>query len=274
MKSIQLPKMMCVNKYVQRLNIALCAISFSAFSVFAPSVMAQTSTPEASQSASQSASQTSTQEPVVTSDNQEVKEVKEISNINNPKVNIKTSMGNIVIELYPEKAPKTVANFLAYVKSSHYSKSIFHRVIDNFMIQGGGYDVKLNEKTTKKPVKNEAQFAFEHGLRNEVGTIVMARTNDPHSARAQFFINAIDNAYLDYQTIPEGNPVEFVLRGEFVKMSRSQALMETAGYTPFGKVIEGMDIVNKIKVVPTETQGMFQNVPIKPVVIESIKIIK
>jgi peptidyl-prolyl cis-trans isomerase A (cyclophilin A) len=198
----------------------------------------------------------------------------QVKESNNPKVNIKTSMGNIVVELYPEKAPKTVANFIAYVKSSHYSKTIFHRVIDHFMIQGGGYDVKLKEKSTRKPVVNEAQFAFEHGLRNEIGTIVMARTNDPNSARAQFFINAIDNAYLDYQAIPDGNPVEFVLRGELVKMSRKQALSETAGYTPFGKVIEGMDIVNKIKTVKTETQDRFQNVPINPIVIESIKILK
>jgi peptidyl-prolyl cis-trans isomerase A (cyclophilin A) len=193
---------------------------------------------------------------------------------NNPKVNIKTSMGNIVVELYPEKAPKTVANFLQYVKSGQYNKSIFHRVIDNFMIQGGGYDAKLKEKSTRNPVSNEAKFAFEQGLKNEIGTIVMARTSDPHSARAQFFINVIDNSYLDYQTIPEGNPVEFILRGAIVKLSRREALMETAGYTPFGKVIEGMDIVTKIKEVKTDTQGTFQNVPVKPIVIESIKLMK
>lgn len=193
---------------------------------------------------------------------------------NNPKVNIKTSMGNIVIELYPEKAPKTVANFLQYVKSGHYNKTVFHRVIDNFMIQGGGYDTKLKEKSTRSPVPNEAKFAFEQGLKNEIGTIVMARTSDPHSARSQFFINVIDNIYLDYQTIPDGNPVEFILRGAIVKLSRREALMETAGYTPFGKVIEGMDVVSKIKAVKTDTQGTFQNVPVKPIVIESIKLLK
>ena len=193
---------------------------------------------------------------------------------NNPKVNIKTSLGDIVVELYPEKAPKTVANFLQYVKSGHYNKTVFHRVIDNFMIQGGGYDAKLKEKSTRSPVPNEAKFAFEQGLKNEIGTIVMARTSDPHSARAQFFINVIDNIYLDYQTIPDGNPVEFILRGAIVKLSRREALMETAGYTPFGKVIEGMDVVSKIKAVKTDTQGTFQNVPVKPIVIESIKLLK
>jgi peptidyl-prolyl cis-trans isomerase A (cyclophilin A) len=190
-------------------------------------------------------------------------------------VAIKTSMGEIVLELYPERAPKTVENFLRYVKAGHYSNTIFHRVIDNFMIQGGGFDKKMQEKSTGKPIALEARYALEHGLKNEPGTIAMARTNDPNSATAQFFINVNDNDFLNHQILPEGDPVEYSRRGEMIKSSRAQALSATAGYTPFGKVIKGMDVVEKIKVARTNgNSGMMPNVPLETISIESIKVIK
>lgn len=193
-----------------------------------------------------------------------------------PNVSIKTSEGEIVLELYPEKAPNTVQHFLKVVKSGHYNKTIFHRVIDNFMIQGGGFTTAMKEKPTGKNVQNEAKYAFEHGLKNELGTIAMARTNDPHSASAQFYINVQDNPFLDYQDLPSGDPVTFTLFGEEKTMPRKQALKAAAGYTPFGKVISGMDVVEKIKVKPTDfdlVSGM-ADVPTKPILIVSIKIIK
>lgn len=161
------------------------------------------------------------------------------------KVAITTSAGVIKLELNPEKAPITVKNFVSYVNSGHYNKTIFHRVINGFMIQGGGFDEKMNEKATKSPIKNEAN----NGLRNERGTVAMARTNDPNSATAQFFINHIDNRFLDYSV---NNP----------------------GYTVFGKVISGMETVDAIATVKTGQFGMFSDVPVKPVVIESAKIEK
>lgn len=191
-----------------------------------------------------------------------------------PKVVIKTSLGQITVELYPEKAPKTVANFLRYVKSGYYNKTIFHRVINNFMIQGGGIDKQMNEKPSDKPIPSEAKMAFEQGLKNDIGTISMARLSDPNSAKAQFFINVADNDSLNYQALPEGDPVEFTLHGETKTLPRAKALIATAGYTPFGKVIEGMDVVEKIKAVPTDNAGMFRNVPTTPIIIESIKLIK
>ena len=190
------------------------------------------------------------------------------------KVAIKSSMGEIVVELYPEKAPKTVENFLRYVKAGHYNNTIFHRVIDNFMIQGGGLDKNMKEKPTNKPVALEASYALERGLKNDIGTIAMARTNDPNSAKAQFFINVNDNVFLNHQVLPEGNPVQFSRNGELVTAPREQALLATAGYTPFGKVISGMDVVEKIKVVQTGSSGMMQNVPNEAVIIESIKLLK
>ena len=139
----------------------------------------------------------------------------------NPKVSLKTNQGEIVLELYPQKAPKTVENFLGYVKSGHYNGTIFHRVINGFMIQGGGYASDLSARPTGAPITNEAT----NGLKNENGTIAMARTSDPHSATAQFFINVNNNASLDH---------------------RSTASNATFGYAVFGKVIEGMDLVDKI----------------------------
>lgn len=165
-----------------------------------------------------------------------------------PYVELETTMGNIVIELNQEKAPNTVANFLEYVKSGHYDGTIFHRVIDGFMIQGGGMDANMKEKSTNAPIQNEA----DNGLKNEVGTIAMARTSDPHSATAQFFINVKDNSFLNFSG---KNPQGW-------------------GYAVFGKVIEGMDIVNKIKGVPTGKYGFHGDVPTTPVVITHAKVIE
>ena len=190
------------------------------------------------------------------------------------KVTIKSSMGEIVVELYPEKAPKTVENFLKYVKTGQYSNTIFHRVIDNFMIQGGGLDKNMKEKPTNKPIALEAGYALERGLKNDIGTIAMARTSDPNSAKAQFFINVNDNVFLNHQVLPEGNPVQFSRNGELVTAPREQALLASAGYTPFGKVISGMDVVEKIKGVQTGSSGMMQNVPNEAIIIESIKLLK
>ena len=163
-----------------------------------------------------------------------------------PHVLLKTNMGEIVLELYPEKAPKTVENFLQYVKSGHYSGTIFHRVIESFMIQGGGFDQDMNQKPTKAPIENEAK----NGLKNDTYTLAMARTSNPHSASAQFFINTNNNAGLDYPS------------------------RDGWGYCVFGKVIKGMDVVDKIKLVPVADRGINQNVPIKPIVIESAALTK
>lgn len=165
----------------------------------------------------------------------------------NPQVELKTSFGVIKLELYPEKAPKTVENFLSYVKSGHYKDTAFHRVIPGFMIQGGGFTADMNEKPTRGPIKNEA----DNGLKNEVGTIAMARTMEPHSASAQFFINVNNNEFLNFRS----------------------ADMRGYGYAVFGKVLSGMDIVNKIVAVPTGDRGMHQNVPKMPVLIEDAKIV-
>lgn len=149
------------------------------------------------------------------------------------RVKLATSAGDIVLEVYPEHAPKTVANFLQYVKDQHYDGTIFHRVIDNFMIQGGGFDGSFTQKKTRPPVAHEGREALASGgLRNVVGTVAMARTNDPQSATAQFFINAKDNAFLDPS-------------------------VQSWGYTVFGKVVSGMDVLNKIKSVPTGASGPF-----------------
>jgi len=164
----------------------------------------------------------------------------------NEQVLLKTNMGDIVLQLYPDKAPKTVANFLQYVKSGHYNGTIFHRVIDNFMIQGGGFDQNMQEKPTKAPIENEAK----NGLKNETYTVAMARKPDPHSASAQFFINVKDNAFLDYPG------------------------RDGWGYAVFGKVAKGTEVVDKIKKVETRNNGIHQNVPLKPVVIESASVIK
>jgi len=154
---------------------------------------------------------------------------------------LKTSKGDIRIALDPDNAPKTVENFLSYVEEGHYDGTIFHRVINGFMIQGGGFDTSMTQKPAPRTVSNEAK----NGLQNIIGTIAMARTPDPHSASAQFFINVADNTNLDYPSF------------------------DGWGYCVFGKVVEGMDVVNAIKEVPTGSAGRHQNVPLEPVVIES-----
>lgn len=172
----------------------------------------------------------------------------------NPQVKFVTSAGEFVVELAADKAPATVENFLGYVRDGHYNGTIFHRVINNFMIQGGGYDAKYQEKPTKAPIKHEgAEVKAKGGPRNTVGTIAMARTNNPHSASAQFFINVKDNDFLDHQA-PNG---------------------QGWGYVAFGKVVFGMDVVNKIKQLPTGHGGPFpSDVPQTQVVIQSATLVK
>ncbi|MGP5064091.1 peptidylprolyl isomerase [Psychrobacter celer] len=164
-----------------------------------------------------------------------------------PVVQLDTNMGAIVIELNEEKAPKTVENFLNYVKSGHYDGTIFHRIIDGFMIQGGGMDAEMNEKSTNAPIENEA----DNGLKNDKGTIAMARTQDPHSATSQFFINVKDNDFLNH----------------------SGKNIQGWGYTVFGKVTSGMDVIDKMRGVPTGRFGMHADVPKEPVVINSATIV-
>jgi len=196
-----------------------------------------------------------------------------------PKVKIATNMGVIMVELYPDKAPKTVANFLQYVKDKHYNGTIFHRVISNFMIQGGGYDGQYKERPTRAPVQHEGRQAMVAGLKNQTGFLAMARTNDPQSATAQFFINTADNAFLDPTPIPEGDPVKrFEYRGQvYENVPRENLLnaLQLFGYTVFGKVTTGMDVVDKIKASPTGMGGPFRtDVPKTPVVILSITLVQ
>ena len=198
----------------------------------------------------------------------------------NPKVQFNTSAGTFVVELFPDKAPKTVDNFLQYVKDKHYDGTIFHRVIENFMVQGGGFDTAYSEKKTRVPVEHEGQAALaKGGMKNVVGTLAMARTNDPQSATAQFFINVKDNAFLDPTPIPPGDPVasfEFQNR-TYKNVPRSQLVNSPLlfGYTVFGKVVEGMDVVTKIKASPTGSGGPFPtDVPKTPIVIQSAVLVK
>ena len=162
------------------------------------------------------------------------------------KVTMETSMGKIELELDDAKAPKTVANFIAYVKAAHYDGTIFHRVIPNFMIQGGGFTKEMDQKKTNDPIKNEA----DNGLKNLRGTIAMARTMVIDSATSQFFINLVDNGFLDF-------------RGPHPSMY---------GYAVFGKVTSGMDVVDKIAAVRTGNHGMHQNVPVEPVTIKKVTV--
>ena len=150
-------------------------------------------------------------------------------------------------ELYGDKAPKTVANFVQYVKDKHYDGLIFHRVIGSFMVQGGGYDAQYRERRTRPPVEHEGRAALAAGLRNTVGTLAMARTNDPHSASSQFFINVVDNAFLDPTPIPAGDPVpRFEYQGQVytqVPRERLLAAPQLYGYTVFGKLTAGLDVL-------------------------------
>jgi peptidyl-prolyl cis-trans isomerase A (cyclophilin A) len=196
-----------------------------------------------------------------------------------PKVKFETSMGNIVVEVYPDKAPKTVENFLQYVKDKHYEGTVFHRVISTFMIQGGGFDGKYEQKKTRPPVQHEGREALAKGLKNSKYTLAMARTNDPQSASSQFFINVVDNAFLDPTLIPDGDPVKkFEYQGRvFENVPRANLLNapQLWGYTVFGKVVEGMDVVDKIKTVPTGAGGPFpSDVPQTQVVIKSASLVK
>ncbi len=162
-------------------------------------------------------------------------------------VEFETSQGNFTLELYPEKAPKTVENFLQYVEDGFYTNTIFHRVIRDFMVQGGGFERDLFEKSTRAPITNEA----ENGLVNETGTVAMARTADPNSATSQFFINLKHNRFLNF----------------------TGASPEKIGYCVFGKVISGMDIVKKIGLTPTGYVGRFDDVPLKSIMIKSAKLL-
>ena len=196
-----------------------------------------------------------------------------------PKVKFTTSEGDFVVELYPEKAPKTVANFLQYVKDKHYDGTIFHRVINNFMVQGGGFDADYKQKATRPPVVHEGQEALaKGGPRNIEGTLAMARTNEPNSASSQFFINVKDNAFLDPTIIPAGDPVpRFEYGGRvYENTPRAQLLgaSQLYGYTVFGKVTSGMDVVNKIKATPTGAGGPFPtDVPKTPIFIKSATLV-
>jgi peptidyl-prolyl cis-trans isomerase A (cyclophilin A) len=196
-----------------------------------------------------------------------------------PKVKFVTSEGDFVMEVYPDKAPKTVANFLQYVKDKHYDGTIFHRVISSFMIQGGGYDTSYAEKKTRPPVAHEGREALSKGgQKNVVGTVAMARTNDPNSASAQFFINVKDNDFLNPTIIPPGDPVpKFEFQGQtYTNIPRAQLMNapQLFGYTVFGKIVSGMDVVEKIKGVPTGAGGPFPtDVPKTPVVIKSATLI-
>ena len=195
-----------------------------------------------------------------------------------PKVRIVTNQGTIEAILYADKAPNTVANFLQYVKDKHYDGTVFHRVIANFMVQGGGFDAKYQQKPTRAPIQHEGRAALAAGLKNTTGTLAMARTNDPHSATSQFFINVVDNAFLDPTPIPEGDPVKrFEYQGRvYENIPRSQLLNapQLYGYTVFGKVTSGMDVVQKIRNTPTGAGGPFpSDVPQTPVIIQSITLI-
>jgi peptidyl-prolyl cis-trans isomerase A (cyclophilin A) len=197
-----------------------------------------------------------------------------------PKVKFSTSAGDFVVEVYPDKAPKTVENFLQYVKDKHYDGTIFHRVIENFMVQGGGFTASYVEKKTRPAVAHEGREALGRGgSKNLVGTLAMARTSDPQSATAQFFINVKDNAFLDPTLIPPGDPVpKFEYQGrEYLNTPRANLINapQLFGYTVFGKVISGMDVIDKIKTVPTGAGGPFpSDAPKTPIVITSATLVK
>lgn len=165
----------------------------------------------------------------------------------NPMVEMRTSMGTMRIELYPDKAPKTVENFLKYTRDGFYDRTVFHRVIAGFMIQGGGFTPDMTEKDTRPPIENEAS----NGLKNVRGSVAMARTNDPHSASSQFFINTVDNPFLDFQS----------------------ETIQGWGYAVFGQVVDGLETLDAIKKVATASRGGHDDVPTSPVVIESVRVL-
>ncbi len=168
--------------------------------------------------------------------------------VQNPRVLVKTNQGNITLELYPDKAPVTVENFLSYVRSKHYNDTVFHRVIDGFMVQGGGFTVDFKQKSTQAPIQIES----DNGLKNLRGTVAMARTSDPNSATAQFFINTVDNSFLDFKSkTPSG-----------------------WGYAVFGKVVEGMDVVDKMSKAKTGSYQGHRDVPLDAIIITSVEEVK
>ncbi len=197
-----------------------------------------------------------------------------------PRVKFATTAGDFVVEVYPDKAPKTVENFLQYVQDKHYDGTVFHRVINNFMVQGGGYDGSFAEKKTRAPVPHEGREALaKGGDKNVVGTLAMARTSDPNSASSQFFINVKDNDFLNPTLIPPGDPVpRFEYQGRVYENTPRAQLVNAPqlfGYTVFGKVVSGMDVVNKMKAVPTGAGGPFPgDVPKTPILINSATLLK
>ena len=197
-----------------------------------------------------------------------------------PKVRFTTSAGDFVVEVYPDKAPKTVENFLQYVRDKHYDGTIFHRVIENFMVQGGGFDAKFVERKSRPPVAHEGREALSRsGPKNVVGTLAMARTNDPNSATAQFFINVRDNAFLDPILIPPGDPVpKFEYQGRVYENTPRANLVNAPqlfGYTVFGRVVSGLDVITKIKTSPTGPGGPFpSDVPKTTLLINSATLVK
>ena len=164
----------------------------------------------------------------------------------NPMVELKTNQGDIVVEVFADKAPKSADNFIQYVKDGFYTGTVFHRVIDGFMIQGGGFDADMKHKSTRAPSENEAR----NGLRNDVGTLAMARTADPHSASSQFFINLVANTALDYPS------------------------RDGWGYAVFGKVVKGLEVVESIAKQPTANRGFHQNVPVEAVIVNSARVLE
>jgi len=171
----------------------------------------------------------------------------ESENTENPNVILHTNHGTITVKLFENDAPKSVENFLQYARDGHYDGTLFHRVIDNFMIQGGGFDTDFEQKDTRDPIENEA----DNGLKNERGTLAMARTNDPHSATSQFFINVSDNDFLNHRGKQSG---------------------QTWGYAVFGRVTDGMDVVDSIRGVTTGTHGVHRDVPEEPVILERVEL--
>jgi cyclophilin family peptidyl-prolyl cis-trans isomerase len=165
----------------------------------------------------------------------------------NPMVEMRTSLGTMKIELHPDKAPKTVENFLQYAREGFYDGTVFHRVISGFMIQGGGFTPDMSEKETRAPIENEAS----NGLKNVRGSLAMARTGDPHSASSQFFINTVDNPFLDF----------------------TAETVQGYGYAVFGQVVEGLETLDAIKKVSTASRGGYDDVPVDPVVIESVRVL-
>jgi peptidyl-prolyl cis-trans isomerase A (cyclophilin A) len=197
-----------------------------------------------------------------------------------PQVKFATSEGDFVVEVYPDKAPKTVENFLQYVRDKHYDGTVFHRVINNFMVQGGGFDARYQQKPTRAAVVHEGREALaKGGSLNVTGTLAMARTSDPHSATAQFFINVKDNDFLNPTPIPPGDPVpRFEYQGRVYENTPRARLLEAPqlfGYTVFGKVVSGQEVIDKIKIKPTGAGGPFpSDVPKTPIFINSATLLK